>query len=44
LLWDSENNLEKVLRPVADKTRSVRLHAPEGLTCAYLSKSQRLLT
>ena len=44
LLWDSEANLEQVLKAlVADKTRSVRLHAPEGLDVRYLSKSQRLV-
>ena len=44
LLWDSEANFEQVLKPlIADQTRHVRLHAPEGLDVRYLNRSQKLV-
>lgn len=44
LLWDSEVNFEQVLKPlIADQTRHVRLHAPEGLDVRYLNRSQKLV-
>ncbi len=44
LLWDVESNFQRVLELlVADKSRHLHLHAPEGLDVRCLSKSQRLV-
>jgi hypothetical protein len=43
LLWDHEQNIQKVLEILLDEKLPFKLHAPEGLDVRYLSQSQRLL-
>jgi radical SAM superfamily enzyme YgiQ (UPF0313 family) len=43
LLWDSEQNFQRVLELLLQSDFRYRLYAPEGLDVSFLSQSQRLL-
>jgi len=43
LLWDHEQNFQRVLELLLDEKLPFKLHAPEGLDVRHLSQSQRLL-
>lgn len=43
LLWDFEQNFQRVLEAIVGEKLPFRLHAPEGLDTKFLSQSQRLI-